>query len=152
MVDSIDHVNIVVSDLERSIRFYVDVLGMKETKRAYLEGDWIEAIVGLKGVRAKVGYVQPVGGGPRIELLEYEYPQGAVVDACAQPNTVGLRHVALRVADMETVCARLRAANVDFIGDVVSVPGHVVRHDAGDKTLCYFRDPDGVILELAEYR
>ena len=151
MIGSIDHINIVVKDLERSVRFYVDLLGLEETRRAYLEGAWIEQIVGLKEVQAEVVYVQPHGGGPRIELIHYRAPEGVVLPECAQPNTMGLRHVAFRVEKMDAIHRRLVAAGVEFVGPPAKVPGDVVRHDAGDKRLCYFHDPDGVILELAEY-
>ena len=70
MVKAVDHINIVVSDLERSVSFYTDVLGFKETKRALLQGDWIEHIVGLKDVQAEVVYIN---SSPRIELLHYTH-------------------------------------------------------------------------------
>ena len=151
VIRHVDHVNIVVSDLERSVRFYVEVLGFEETRRASLAGNWIEAIVGLKGVRAEVSYVTPPDGDPRIELIRYEAPEGVVLPETALPNTVGLRHIAFRVDDMVETCERLRAAGVELVGPPTSVPDGVVAHDAGRKTLCYFRDPDGVLLELAEY-
>ncbi len=151
MVECVDHVNIVVSNLERSVRFYTAVLGLEETRRAYLEGAWIDAIVGLEGVRAHVSYVQPKGGGPRIELLAYEAPPGARLEACSRPNTEGLRHLAFRVRDIDGTCRRLAEAGVAVFSPPVTVPEGVVRHDAGQKRLCYFRDPDGVLLELAEY-
>jgi len=152
MVQAIDHINIVVSDLERSVHFYTELLGLVETRRAHLEGSWIESIVGLKGVRADVVYVEPVSGGMRIELLQYRAPVGKSLPENALPNTVGLRHIALRVRDIHEVCKRLVAAGVELVGPPVEVPSGVVTHDAGDKVLCYFHDPDGVILELAEYR
>jgi len=49
-IERIDHINIVVSDLERSLRFYSELLGFKELKRAHLEGDWVDSIVKIKGV------------------------------------------------------------------------------------------------------
>ena len=151
MIQRIDHINIVVTDLERSRRFYTEVLGLEETRRAHLSGDWIEAIVGLQGVEADVVYVQPISGGPRIELIHYVAPKGVDVPETALPNTVGLRHIAFFVDDMAAVCGRLREAGVELIGPPTAVPESVVTHDAGRKTLCYFRDPDGVLLELAEY-
>ncbi len=151
MVGCVDHVNIVVSDLERSVRFYTAVLGLEETRRAYLEGAWIDAIVGLEGVRAHVAYVQPKGGGPRIELLAYETPPGPRFEACSRPNTEGLRHLAFRVDDIDETCRRLAKADIEVFSPPVEVPDGVVRHDAGKKRLCYFKDPDGVLLELAEY-
>ena len=49
--------------------------------------------------------------------------------------------------------AKLRAAGVEVFSDPVRVPDGVVRFDAGaTKTLVYFLDPDGVIIELADYR
>jgi catechol 2,3-dioxygenase-like lactoylglutathione lyase family enzyme len=151
MIRSVDHINIVVEDLERSARFYVDLLGFEETRRAHLEGDWIEAVVGLKGVRADVVYVQPSGGGPRIELIKYEVPTGVALPENAQPHTVGLRHVAFRVDGIHALCDRLREAGVELVGPPTQVPSAVINHDAGHKTLCYFHDPDGVVLEFAEY-
>ncbi len=151
MITIVDHINIVVSDLERSVAFYREVLGMRETKRAYLEGDWIEAIVGIRGVKADVVFMQPVDGGPRIELLKYHAPEGVAFPEHGQPNTLGLRHIAFQVKDMDAIVSRLEAAGVTLVGPPTAVPGGVVKHDAGRKRLCYFHDPDGVLLELAEY-
>lgn len=152
MIRAIDHINIVVSDLERSVRFYTEVLGFRETRRAFLEGDWIERIVGVPGVRARVVYVVAPAGEPRIELLRYETPAGEDPVANRRANTIGLRHIALRVDDMAATVAKLKAAGATLFSEPVRVPAGVVKHDAGDKTLVYFLDPDGVILELAEYR
>lgn len=151
MVKHIDHINIVVSDLERSVRFYTELLGLRETRRARLTGAWIEAIVGLAGVEAEVAYVQPPGGGPRIELIKYHAPKGELIPQNQIPNTLGLRHIAFQIDDMGALYKRLRAAGVQFFGEPVTVPAGVVQHDDGEKSLCYFLDPDGVVLELAAY-
>ena len=95
MICAVDHINIVVFDLERSLGFYTKVLGFKETHRAYLEGGWVESIVGLKGVRANVAYVIAPAGAPRLELLCYESPTGDKLPENSRPNTLGLRHLAL---------------------------------------------------------
>ena len=153
MIQGIDHLNVVVADMARSLRFYTDVLGFTKTKEAQLSGDWIERIVGLKGVRAQAVFVELPGGGPRIELLKYEAPAGAALAENSRANTFGLRHFALRVSDISAMVAKLRAAGVDVFSDPVRVPGGVVKFDAGaTKTLVYMLDPDGVIIELAEYR
>jgi len=154
MIRGIDHLNIVVADMARSLAFYCDVLGGTKTKEAHLEGEWIEKIVGLSGVKAHAVFVELPGGGPRIELLHYHSPEGAALPENAKPNTRGLRHFALRVDDIFAVTARLRAAGVEVWGEPTKVPGGVVKFDegGGGKTLVYFLDPDGVIIELAEYR
>ena len=153
MIRGIDHLNIVVGDMERALAFYCGVLGFAKTKEARLEGEWIERIVGLRGVKAHAVFIVSPGGEPRIELLKYETPAGASVAENSRANTRGLRHFALRVDDIAAVTARLRAAGVEVWGEPTRVPGGVVKFDegGGGKTLVYFLDPDGVIVELAQY-
>ena len=153
MIQAIDHLNVVVADMARAVKFYTEMLGFVKTKEAQLSGDWIERIVGLKGVRATAVFVELPGGGPRIELLKYETPTGGGFAENSRAHTLGLRHFALRVTDIAAMTEKLRAAGVSVFSDPVRVPDGVVRFDAGaTKTLVYFLDPDGVIIELAEYR
>ena len=152
MIKSIDHINIVVSDLERSVRFYTEILGFREVRRAELEGVWIEQIVGLRNVRGRVVYLVSPSGEPRIELLCYDSPPGKRLDENSASNTIGLRHIALRTSDIRAAIKKLNDAGIATVSPPTQVPTSVVRHDAGQKVLCYFHDPDGVILELTEYR
>lgn len=154
MIRGIDHLNIVVADMDRALAFYVGVLGFAKTKEAHLEGEWIEKIVGLRGVKAHAVFIVPPGGEPRIELLQYHAPVGFALRENSRANTLGLRHFALRVDDIAAMTAKLRAAGVELWGEPTHVPGGVVKFDSGSggKTLVYFLDPDGVIVELAEYR
>lgn len=152
MIQAVDHINLVVSDLDRSVRFYTELLGFREIRRSRLEGQWIESVVGLKNVRADVAYVVAPAGEPRLELLCYESPRGEPVPANSLANTPGLRHIALRVKDIHEMVRRLREAGVKIIGGPAAVPKDAITHEAGHKILCYFLDPDGTLLELAEYR
>jgi catechol 2,3-dioxygenase-like lactoylglutathione lyase family enzyme len=152
MIRGIDHINIVVADLARSVKFYTEVLGFKKTHDVTMEGDWIEQIIGLRGVKGLVAFVEAPGGGMRIELLEYKAPPGVALPENSRANTRGLRHIAFRVENIGAMAAKLRAAGVTLFSDPVKVPQGVVKFAAGDKTLLYFLDPDGVILELAEYK
>lgn len=152
LICAVDHINLVVSDLERSVKFYTELLGFKEIRRAHLEGKWIESIIGLKDVCANVVYVVAPAGEPRLELLCYDSPQGESIPANSLANTLGLRHIALRVEDIYSMVKRLKEAGIRVFGEPVVVPTGVITHDAGHKILCYFLDPDGILLELAEYR
>ena len=158
MLLGVDHINLVVSDLDRSVQFYTEILGFQEVGRARLEGDWIEDVVGLRGVQADVVYLEAnVGGtrnagGTRLELLSYKSPQGEGFAANSIANTIGLRHMALRVKDIRTVVKRLKETGVTMLAEPVIVPESVMPPNSGRKTLCYFLDPDGILLELAEYR
>ena len=152
MIRAVDHINLVVSDLKRSVKFYTGLLGFKELKRARLEGEWIESIIGLKDVSATVVYVVAPAGEPRLELLCFDSPCGEAIPTNSLANTLGLRHIALRVEDIHAVVKQLKEAGIKVLGEPVAVPNGVITHDAGHKILCYFLDPDGILLELAEYR
>ena len=152
MIVSVDHINLVVSDLERSVDFYTNVLGFRETQRAELEGEWIETIIGLETVKASVAYVVSPAGQPRLELLQYHSPIGDGFQANSIPNTLGLRHLALSVDNIDSAVQRLREAGTELLSRPVVVPTDVIQHSTGQKILCYFHDPDGGLLELTEYR
>ncbi len=147
----VNHVNIVVADMERSLAFYVGLLGLRATFEIELEGAWIEQVTGLAGVSARCVFCQPADGGVRFELLEYRRPEGERARAAnSVPSTGGLRHVAFEVDDVAAEYERLMAAGVRFVSPPVTVPFGV----AGDirKRLCYALDPDGVLVEFADYR
>jgi glyoxylase I family protein len=144
----LDHVNIVVSDMARAERFYGEVLGLRRGFERLLEGEWIERVTGLPGATAHCVFYEPEGGG-RVELLQYFSPTGEPLPPNRLPQTPGLRHIAFEVEDLDALCERLRAAGVEFVSPPVEVPFQVA--DAGRKRLCYFHDPEGVLLEVAEY-
>lgn len=153
MIRGIDHLNIVVANLARSVKFYTEVLGFVKTADVHITGAWIEEIIGLQGVEGLVAFVElPGGAGPRLELLQYVTPSGVALPENARANTLGLRHFALRVDDIDAMAVKLRGAGVTLFSGPVRVPQGVVKFAAGRKTLLYFLDPDGVIVELAEYR
>jgi catechol 2,3-dioxygenase-like lactoylglutathione lyase family enzyme len=152
MLEAIDHVNLVVDDLELMARFYTQVLGMKITKRVTISGPWIDRTVGLKGVVADVIYLDPPSG-PRVELIQYLTPPASRPSGLGASNTPGLRHLAFRVHDITQVAARLQEAGVNSFSDVQCVPTEQVSYGADiQKYLVYFQDPEGNLLELCEYK
>lgn len=146
----IDHLNVVVADMERSIAFYGDVLGMTKTFEAVLEGAWIETVTGLQNLQARCVFFDLENCDVRLELLEYLYPRGENLVVNSLPNTLGVRHFAFETDDMNTLIAKLQAARVRFVSPPVTVPFPV--GNRGTKRLCYFHDPDGTLLEIAEYK
>jgi len=81
MIQRIDHVNLVVDDLQKMIAFYQDLLGLRLTKRASIGGQWIEALTGFETVEADVVYLEaPTGAG--IELIQYRTPEGNLLELC----------------------------------------------------------------------
>ena len=93
MIQSIDHVNLVVRDLQRMTRFYVDVLGLVVTKEVTISGPWIDRVVGLSNVTAEVVYLD-LASGPRIELIYYHQPPSPELSGANTPHLHGIRHLA----------------------------------------------------------
>jgi len=155
MLERIDHVNIVVKDLEKMVEFYSIVLGLAVTKRVTVSGDWVDAVTGLKGVNANVVYLDlPNDNRPtRMELIHYRSPEAINSGTENAANFPGFRHIAFAVDDIDSLVQRLRQRNVHFLSDVLTVPNSQVTYARGvRKRIVYFRDPEENLLELCEYR
>ena len=149
----IDHVNLVVADLDAMTAFYRDVLGLAVTKRVTISGAWIGRTVGLGEVNADVVYLDFPLGGPRIELIRYNRPTVPRPPGVELPNAPGIRHLAFRIDDIHAAAARLQRAGVKLFSDVQTVPDSQVTYAGGvRKRLVYFQDPEGNLLELCEYK
>ena len=143
-----DHLNVVVEDMERAIAFYSGVLGLDKTFDIMLEGQWIETVTGLQNLRARCVFFA-FSGGARLELLQYLSPQSSPLAQTSVPNLPGVRHFAFDVDDIDAFVNKLQTAGIPFISPPVEVPCPV---GGKRKRLCYFHDPDGTLLEVAEYR
>ena len=135
--------------MDASLRFYIGLLGMRETFRCELEGGWIDTVTGLTGAKASCVFVQPLGGGCRIELLQYHSPTGDNLPANSLPNTGGIRHFALDVQDLDLHVEQLKDSGTPVFSSPVTVPFRIV--DNIQKRLCYTLDPDGVIVEFSQH-
>ena len=147
----IDHVNIVVQDLPRMTAFYRDALGLEVVREVTILGDWIEAITLLSDVEADVVYLQP-SSGPPLELIAYRSPKGACPEDLGKPNTIGLRHMAFLVDDLEAAVEAVRKAGGEVLAPVQTVPTTQAEFGTRQKWIVYCRDPEGNLLEFCDYR
>ena len=140
-IQRMEHVGIVVDDLAAATEFFVE-LGLELLGEGSVEGRWVDRVVGLDGVRVEYAMVQTPDGNGRLELVKFHSPstQGGNRDAPA--NTLGIRHVAFVVEDIDAVVAGLRERGAELVGELV-------RYEDSYR-LCYVRGPEGIIVELAE--
>lgn len=142
MIKSFHHTALSVSDLDRSIQFYRDLLGMKVDWRIdHKKGETFERIVGLKDV--DVSYAMLSGWGGRIEIFEYHSPPGEAYPPDRGVNDKGITHFALEVDEIDRLYDELASRGVRF-----NSPPEVVR--PGVKA-AYFHDPDGMTIEIVQY-
>ena len=124
-IDQIHHVAIIASDYEKSRHFYVDKLGFEVIREVY-RAERNDHILNLR-----VGEVE-------LEVFGMPNPPARV----SGPEACGLRHLAFRVADMDEAVAWLNGLGIET---------EPVRWDPyTNKRMTFFRDPDGLPLELHE--
>lgn len=136
-----DHAGVVVDDLAAATAFFVE-LGLELQGEGTADGDWVDRVVGLEGVRVKFAMVETPDGHGRLELIEFQTPSAQGGDPQAPANTRGIRHIAFVVDDIDAAVASARARGGELVGDVEQY-GDIYR-------LCYVRGPEGIIVELAE--
>jgi catechol 2,3-dioxygenase-like lactoylglutathione lyase family enzyme len=138
----LDHVSVTTADLERSIEFYRDVIGLPLVGRGEMEGEELETLVRRSGARARWAELA-LGGGQILELLQYLEPTEARLEQ--RPWRAGATHIGLAVESLDEVLRRLYDSGAD-VSDVVTLdePGW-------EGVRCvYSTDPDGVAVELLE--
>ncbi len=143
-VTGLDHVSVTSGDLDRSLGFYRDLLGL--TLRA--RGDGLGAkeleITGVANASARWADLE-LPHGQVLELIEYLAPRGT--PSTPNPNDPGATHISLQVSDIEATYARLRDAGVGVRSEPVTIsdPG------AWEGVRCFYAsDPDGVTVELIQ--
>ena len=142
----LDHVAVTVSDMERSLRFYRDQLGMLMASSHVLEGPSISRMVGKAQVRMRVvRLVCPETSGVQIDLQQYLEPRGKQSDS--HLGDIANSHLCIEVRDIDKAYARLQAAGVEFI----SAPVEFDLEAEGKIGCAFLLDPDGYVLELTEY-
>ena len=141
---SINHYCLIVTDLERSLTFYRDVIGMSLRSRVTRRED-IAAAIARPGIIMHNAILYFADSPhPALELIQYQ-PAGVKVDL--QIPNPGTSHIAFGVADIDAAVAHLRARGVPVVSDPVRLEPNP---DTGARggTIAYFSDPDGISLEL----
>ena len=115
-VHSIFHVGFVVRDLDASIRFYTEGLGLRLRLRQTQDNDYTRSLVGYHDANLRVAQFllpegEPPASGHILELVEYVAPEGGPADL--ERNTIGAGHLAFLVDDIEAMTASLRRAGSD---------------------------------------
>lgn len=141
-VKRLDNILIVVEDLEAVTAFFVE-LGMERVGETQVEGPWVDATVGLDGVRADIVMLATPDGGGRVELSRFHTPAAVRLEPEDAPsNALGLRRIMFAVEDLDDVVARLERRGASVVRDIAQYED-VVR-------LCFVRGPEGIVVGLAE--
>ena len=141
MITNFRHTGIVVSDMERSLKFYRNLIGLKVVKDFSEKGDYIDNILGLSGVYLRMVKLV-TDDGSMIELLQYlSHPKQPPVKS--EIHDLGCSHIAFSVDNLDGEYRRLCENGVKFnCHPYISPDGYA------KVTFCH--DPDGTSIELVE--
>ena len=141
---SADHTGITVSNLERSLAFWRDVLGFELSHTAHQTGELAKEITGVEGAEIKLAVLK-APDGHKIELLHYLAP----VDrkrADIRPCDIGSVHVALLVDDLDAILEKIAASGWTAAGE----PQVLKAGPNAGKRVVYVRDHDGTTIEFMQ--
>jgi catechol 2,3-dioxygenase-like lactoylglutathione lyase family enzyme len=145
LFSGVHHTGIIVKDLDASIEFYHGLLGLEfqSEPSPWFSGEDLARGVGVPG--GSLRQVCLTTGDSVVELVEYGN-RPSDNDQPVQQNFLGAMHVGFRVDDIVATKTALESKGVEFLSDVNVVDEGVL---AGWRWV-YFRDPDGITLELVE--
>jgi lactoylglutathione lyase len=143
-LDGVSHFGIQVADIERSVYFYGEVLGLEPVTRWVRDQQYIQELVGYPGVELHVAVFRLPFSDTFLEILEYRNVDRQAVDpSTANPGTA---HLCVYVKDLDALYERLAGAGVRFVSPVKSPD---IGPNRGGKAV-YMIDPDGIRIELLE--
>jgi glyoxylase I family protein len=140
-----DHTGITVSNLERSLAFWRDVLGFEFSHRVHQTGELAAEITGVPGAEISLAVLK-APGGHKIELLEYMEPANRKKNVDLRPCDVGSAHVALAVDDLDAVLEKVAASGWNTAGK----PQTLTTGPNAGRRVIYVRDPDGTTIEFMQ--
>jgi catechol 2,3-dioxygenase-like lactoylglutathione lyase family enzyme len=136
-----DHVGITVADLDTTTAFFVG-LGLEVEGRTFVEGEFVDTVIGIPGSRSHIVMLRPPEGGAGLELSSFVRPEHEPGSPTAMANELGLRNVSFEVDDLQATVDRLAADGYGLVGGIGQYE-NIWR-------MAYVRGPEGIIVSLAE--
>ena len=145
-IAGVGHFGIQVADIERSVVFYEQLIGLELVARWTRDQEYIQDLVGYPGVELHVAVFRLPKSDACLEVLEYKNVERSPVDpGTANPGTA---HLCLYVEDLEAVYDRLKNEGVTFVSEPKTP---TIPPNKGGRVV-YMLDPDGIRIELLQTR
>lgn len=140
-IQRFDHVGITVADLDRVSAFFVS-LGFEVEGRTFLEGDFIDTVIGIPDSRAEMVMLKLSDAATRLELTRFVRPDHTPGSPTAIATRLGLSNVSFEVDDLQAIVDRLAADGYRLIGGVGEYENYW--------RMASVRGPEGIIVNLAQ--
>ncbi len=136
-----DHVGITVADLDTVSAFFVE-LGFEVEGRTFLEGEFLNTVIGIPDSRTEIVMLRPPDGGTGLELASFVRPNHEPGSPAAMANELGLRSVVFEVDDLQAIVERPAKDGYGLVGGI-GEHEHVWR-------MASVRGPEGITAAAAE--
>ena len=148
MVERIYHVGLTVSDLDRSIAFYRDILGLEFQGEIFMAGEETDRLFRMKDTKARVAYLNGSKAieAPPIELIQFV--DNKVKKVKGNLFTTSISEVCFYTDDIERVYNSLIENHVECLSEPKYFDFRA--NELGESRAFYFRDPDGIVLEMMQ--
>lgn len=144
-VTKVEAVGITVKDMDRSLKFYTEVLGFKKVSDTEYTGETFEKQQGVFGLNIRVARLQL--GEEFLELTDYLTTGGRSIPEDAKSNDLFFQHIAIVVSDMDKAFQQVKKYNVEFVSTAPQTLPKSIPAAEGIRAF-YFHDPDDHNLEL----
>jgi len=148
MLKEVIHIGLTVKNMDKAIDFYKNILGLTYQGEMIMEGKETDILFGRNNCKVRVAYLNGSNllNTPTIELIQF------VLDVCEERpsdlHTTSISEVCFKVDDIDMVYTRLKSKGVEFISNPQFFD--LTSQGFGKSKAVYFKDPDGIILELLE--
>jgi catechol 2,3-dioxygenase-like lactoylglutathione lyase family enzyme len=148
MIKGMHHANVVVSDMERTKKFYAQVLGLQVALETLIDDREFARGVGSPGTKVLATFFAVPGTSTLIETFQFLHPSSRQVPADSKPTDMGVGHICFEVEDIHQAYNELCGKGVEFASTPVTISSeHPV---AGGIQWCYFYGPDRERLEILQ--
>ena len=140
-IRQLDHVGITVADLDSVTAFFAD-LGLEVEGRTFVEGEFIDTVIGIPDSRTEIVMLRPPDGGAGVELASFVRPDHEPGSPTAMANEPGRRSIFSRSRDLQEIVDRLAVSGFGLGGEIGQYENtwrmaHALR-------------PEGIVVSLTE--
>ncbi len=141
LIKQIDHVGITVADLDSATAFFAD-LGLEIEGRTFLEGEFVDAVIGIPDARTEIVVLRPPGGGAGVELATFVRPHHEPGSPNAMANELGLRSFCFEVEGLRAIVDGVAANGYGLVGEIGQYEDTWL--------MAHVRGPEGIVVSLTE--
>ena len=141
LIKQFDHVGITVADLDLVTAFFDD-LGLEVEGRTFLEGEFVDAVIGIPDSRTEIVMLRPPGGGTGVELARFVRPDHEPGSPSAMATELGLRSICYEVEGLQAMVDGLAANGYGLVGEIGQYENTWL--------MAHVRGPEGIVVSLTE--